>query len=153
MSISDKYEFETMEYGVTGWDGILNTNFQKMEEHMNAIRVGTLGETVAAYKAVYLASTGKWMKAISTGIATSTPAMGITLNAGVLNDSVRIQRVGRLINTGWTWTPGRPVYLSESVAGDITQTAPAGAYVQVLGYAEETDRLFLEGNIQFNDVL
>jgi hypothetical protein len=139
------YDLDLLDYGTTGWDVLLNADLQKIETFLTARRLVTLGETIAAYTPVYMASSGKVLKAQAA--STTFPAVGITLDAGVLDDAVRMQRQGLVTNAAWTWTVGGRVYLSTSVAGGLTQTKPANNE-QVVGIAGPlTTQIYLEGNI------
>ena len=45
-----KYDLETIAYSVTGWNGILTTDIEKVEDHLHSRLLGTLGETVAGLR-------------------------------------------------------------------------------------------------------
>lgn len=138
------YEFDSCDYGVTNWHTLLEANMQKVEAHICSRRLGTLGEAVSANVPLYLKSDGKWYKARNDGVR--QPCLGFSIESGVLDDQIRIQRKGEITNAAWALTIGSPVYVSDVTAGEITQTPPA-TYRQVLGYATAATKFYLEGNI------
>lgn len=145
---TDKYEFEDIDYGVVGWDGLLQTFIDKVELHLHSRRLGTLAVSVSAYEMGYINGDGKWAKAQAIGDH-KQPSLGMFLEAGIADDQVRIQRRGPVTNIAWNWTMGTPVYLSNSVAGGLTQTLPH-KNIQVIGYPTSATTLFLEGNINID---
>lgn len=141
---TDKYDLHTIDYSVAGWDSILATDMEKLDDVVATRIFGTIGETVAAYQAVYVKSDGKFWLAKGDGIL--QPALGIMIESGVADDEKRIQRVGEITNVAWTWTIGGYIYLDPDTAGSLTQTEPA-ANAQVLGIALSATTMF------FNSIL
>jgi hypothetical protein len=140
---TDKYAFDEIEFSTQGWDVIMNAAIEKMDEIVHTNLVVTLGENVNAYQAVGIfAGETKFKKAQANG--TLQPMIGISLMNGVLDDEILIQRVGPITNSGWSWTPGSPVFLSESVAGSLTQTPST---IQFIGMAISATTIILNGNI------
>jgi hypothetical protein len=139
-----KYEFDSCDYGVTNWHTLLQANMEKVEAAICARRLGTLGETVTANMPLYLKSDGKWYKARNDGVR--QPCLGFSVEAGVADEQIRIQRRGTLTDVTWAFTPGAPVYVDPATAGTLTQTPP-GSYRQLLGYAISATSFYLEGNI------
>lgn len=131
---TDKYDLHTIDYSVQGWDAILATDMEQLDDVIPARVLGTLGETVASYQAVYLkASDSKWHLAKADGVLQGF--VGIALEAGDEDDPIRIVKLGEIVNAAWAWANiGQPVYLSPSTAGALTQTKPAGN-VQIVAYA------------------
>lgn len=118
---TDKYDLHTIDYSVQGWNTIMSTDMEILDNEVNTRLIGTLGETVASGGAVYLNSDGKYYNALANN--TKQPTMGLVVEPGVLDDSVRIQRVGEITNTGWSWgTVGDPVFLSPTTSGVLTDT-------------------------------
>lgn len=110
-------------------------------------RSGIAGETITAGQPIYLAATGKYMKADSnSGTALAKTAVGIALHGASLNQPLTIQYEGD-ITIGATLTAGARYYLSET-AGGIQPEADLGAGEDVclLGLAKSTTVLSL--NIQ-----
>ncbi len=136
---TNKYDLHTAEYSVSGWDAILSADMEALDEIINSRVIGQLGETVAAYQALYLAADGKWYKAQADG--TKQPAQGLAVESGDADDEIRIYRLGEAENEDWTWTIG-PVYLDADTAGALTQTRPA-RYPQLIGYAVSATVLYL----------
>lgn len=113
---------------------------------------GTAGETIAAGKAVYLASASKkWMLADSnSATAEARKATAIALNGASLNQPIAVAKAGD-ITIGATLTPGAAYYLSDTPGG-ICPLADVGAgeYVCMLGLAKSAAVLTLD--IQFPGV-
>lgn len=144
MTILDKYEVETIDYGTTGWNGIHSSNMQKLEDHLHTRLLVTVGENVSAYDAVYPGASGKFWKAKAQ--PGKCPAIGLVIEAAVADaTNIRVQRVGPITNVGWSWTPYQYVYLSRSTPGGLTQTE--GANCQLIGWAESATKIILFGNV------
>jgi len=60
---------------------------------------------------------------------------GVTLNAvSAAEQEIQLRRLGEIADSGWTWTPGAPIYLSTN--GVLTQTySSSWAFVLVVGTA------------------
>lgn len=56
---------------------------------------------------------------------TTVGLAGITLTAGT---TVNARFAGRMIDAGWTWTPGLPIYCGAN--GVLTQTPPATGWLR-----------------------
>jgi hypothetical protein len=131
---TDKYDLHTVDYSVQGWDAIMTTDMEKIDDMIPTRILGTLGETVTAYQALYLkAADSKWWKAQADGA--KQPCLGLAIEGGSADDEIRIHRMGEITNAGWSWaTIGAPIYLDASTAGAMTQTKPS-ANIQIVGYA------------------
>lgn len=144
-----KYGLHEIEYSVAGWDTIMNSDMQKLDEVIHTNITVTLGETVAQYEAVGIFSgETKYKKAKSGG--NLQPALGLALAAGILDDEINIQRVGPITNASWSWTVGKPVFLSPSVAGGLTQ-APSGT-TQLMGIAHSATTIILNGAYNYSSL-
>jgi len=132
---NDKYDLHDIEYSVQGWDAILATDMQAINDNLTARILGILGETVLAYKALYLKpSDHVWWKAQADGV--KQPCLGIAVEGGIVTNEIRIHRMGEITNAAWTWAIlGGPIYLDASTAGEMTQTKPAVPNPQIVGYA------------------
>jgi hypothetical protein len=146
MAITDKYGFETISYSNTGWNGLLTTFIQKVEAYLWSRLYEQLGEPVSAGDALYLDTDGKMYQAQANG--TKMPMLGIAVEAGVANDYIRIQRAGKIVNTGWSLTTGGKVWLSTFTAGAITQVEPNAGYIQLIGMAMSPTVILLTGDIR-----
>jgi len=94
------------------------------------------GGTVAYGDVVYLANSGKWIKATANSEATSVSDLGIALSAGAVDEAGTVLKLGYVENPAWTWTVGTPVYLSPITPGAMTQTRPSGTgtVLRIVGY-------------------
>lgn len=141
---TDKYDLETIAYGTSGWNGILSTDIQKVDDHMHTRILVTLGENVLAYEALApdKSGDGKFYKALAN--ITRQPSWGLAVEAGSADGQIRIQRIGPITNAGWSWTPGKYIYLSDITPGALTQTPPAdGREIQIMGFAETATKVLL----------
>lgn len=143
MGFSDKYELEDLaSYTVTGWNGILSTNIQKIDHFLNTYVEVVLAEVVAKYKTVALDRDGLGIKAQANGV--KQPSLGLAIEAGGVGDTIRVKRCGPITNTDWSWgTVGKPVYPSTTVAGELTQEVPL-VDQQVLGTVMAADKILLD---------
>lgn len=145
---TDKYDLHTISYSVQGWDNIFSTDIEQLDDIIHSRILATLGETVAISDTLYLDTDGKYYKAQSDG--TQQPAMGLSLETGVLNDSIRIQRIGPITDATWTWSvKGAPVFLSSSTAGGLTETEPT-TNAQTIGRVLSATSIYID--IEFDTV-
>ena len=142
---TDKYDLHTIDYSVQGWDSILSTDMEKLDSVIHSRLLTTLGETVAAKKAVYIPrGNTKYFKAQAN--QSRQPALGITVEAGVLDSQVRIQATGLITDMSWAWVTGKPVFLSPDTPGELTQVPPASGK-QVMGMPVTATTIVLSGTI------
>jgi len=142
MATTDKYDLEEVSYGTQGWNGILTTNLEKVDDHLHTRLLITLGETVVKGDALYLDHISeKWKKAQGDG--SKQPMRCFATEAGVLDDEIRGQRVGPMTKSGWAFQVGYNLYLSTAVAGAITHNKP-GSNIQVVGWASGAAELFID---------
>lgn len=138
---TDKYDLHTIDYSVQGWDTIMATDMEKLDDIIHSRGKGTAGETIAQYDAVYLESDGKFDKALADG--TQQPAWGLAIESAVLDDDFRFQRSGPITNAGWSWgTIGAKVYLDPTTPGALTDSAPSADY-QMIGFVLSATSIFL----------
>ncbi len=135
-----KYDLHTIEYSVQGWDAIMSSDMEKIDNFMPTRIIGILGENISAYQALYQKSTDrKWYKALADGI--KQPCLGIAVEGGSAGDSIRIHRMGEITNNNWSWTGG-PVYLSNTTPGGLTETKPS-ENSQLIGYSLSSTKLLV----------
>lgn len=147
---TDKYEFETIPVGTTGWNGVLTTNLEAVDDYLHTYLEVTLGEAVSAYDALYCHTDGKFYKAQADG--TQQPAVALATEAGAADATIRIQRIGPITNASWSWTVGSAVYLSGATEGALTQTQPASK-VQRIGVALSATKLLVLPESRFLEFL
>lgn len=143
MGFSAKYLLEDLaSYTVTGWNGILSTNIQKIDHFLATYIEVVLAETIAKYETVALDRDGEGIKAQANGV--KQPSLGLAIEAGIAGDTIRIKRCGPITNTNWAWgTVGKPVYLSTTITGGLTQTVPL-VDQQVIGTVVAADKILLD---------
>ena len=105
----------------------------------------TFGETVAnAYGLVfYQAADGKLYQAQANAETTVAGVLYLCADAATVKDTVgNALAQGRAEKTGWSWTVGKLVYVSPTVAGGLTQTVPTGTQkIRPVGFATKTDQI------------
>ena len=141
MTTTIKYDLDLTDYGTTGWNAILKGSIEDIDDFLHTRILATLGETVAAYEAVYLKSDGKYW--LAQGAAGMIPCRGIAIEGGSADAQKRIARLGPLTNGSWSWsTVGGRIYVSTSTPGALTQTKPT-AFAQCVGLALSTTSMFV----------
>ena len=105
----------------------------------------TFGETVAnAYGLVfYQAADGKLYPAQANAETTVAGVLYLCADAATVKDTVgNALAQGRAEKTDWSWTVGKLVYVSPTVAGGLTQTVPTGTQkIRPVGFATKTDQI------------
>lgn len=139
-----KYDLHTIDYSVQGWDSILATDMEILEDVIGTRILGVLGETVAVYAPVMLKSDGLFYNAKADG--TLQPGVGIARQTGNVGDTICIQYHGEISTATWTWTIGAPVYVSSASAGELTQTEPTNGNIVPVGYAISATCIYVESN-------
>ena len=62
--------------------------------------------------------------------------------ATVINTTGNALAQGRAEKTDWSWTVGKLVYVSPTVAGELTQTVPTGTHqIRPVGFATRSDQI------------
>ena len=122
MPFTDKYDLEEISYGVSGWNGILTTDLQILDDVIHTRYESTVGEAVAAYTTVEIRSDGKVYNSLTTLSGTDYVPIGIMIEAGVLDETKRAQISGLIVNNSWSWTPGDRLYTHRTVSGTLTDT-------------------------------
>ena len=105
----------------------------------------TFGETVAdAFGLVfYQAADGKLYRAQANAETTVAGVLYLCADAATVEDTVgNALAQGRAEKTGWSWTVGKLVYVSPTVAGGLTQTVPTGTQkIRPVGFATRSDQI------------
>ena len=136
-----KYDLHTIDYSVQGWDAILAADMEKIDDLMPTRMIGTLGETVAAYEALYQEQLdGKWELALADG--SKQPCLALAVEGGDEDDEIRLHLVGEITNEAWSWELGKPVYLDPDTPGALTQTRPI-INAQIIGYAVSATTIYM----------
>jgi hypothetical protein len=142
--ITKKYALEKVPFLITEWNAILAANMNALDNIIQTrIRPAGAGQTLANGDAVYIndAALMDRIKKARANASSTMPCIGLVID--VIDDWVRIQRVGLFKKTGWTWTVGGRVFVSPDIAGALTQTKPTNGYAQPVGIAWAADTIFL----------
>jgi hypothetical protein len=143
---TEKYEFGNVSIGTTGWNAILDANVTKTEAHLHSRLLLTAGEDISEWEAVCIGPDGDVILAQAGPTSSRKPAIGLAIEDVLEDNTFRVQRVGEVENTSWSWSNiGKPVYLS-TTQGELTQTKP-DADIQVIGIATAATKILLLGNV------
>jgi len=150
MTTTPLYELEKIDYSTTGWNGIVSANMDKIEAYLGSRFLVTLGESVEKHEAVYLdPADGKAYKAKAIADGSKQPALGLAVDPGDLDEQIRLQRVGIIQDSNWSFSTGVLYFLSQNTAGALTSSAlqtvtdeqftaaSAGSYVSLANGAIE----------------
>jgi hypothetical protein len=147
---TDKYEFDNVSIGTTGWSGIMDSNIIKYDFHLHTRLEVTLEQGVGEAQAVCLGPGGKGRLARRGSDSDRKPALGVAIESGLVDDEIRIQRVGPFTSDVYNFTKiGRPVYLGDT-QGSLIQTRPADD-IQFIGIATAATTILLGGNVMVED--
>jgi hypothetical protein len=147
---TDKYGFENVSIGTTGWNGIIDNNTDDFDLHLHTRILVTLEQSVGVGQTVCLGPGGKGRLARRGSDSDRKPALGVAIEGGLVDDEIRVQRVGPFTSGVYSFTKiGRPVYLGDT-QGSLTQTRPADD-IQFIGIATATTTILLGGNVMVED--
>ena len=105
---------------------------------------GIGGEVVQPYRLVYLGGSDLWYAADADD-ASKMPALGLVTDTLNIGQRGRILLFGFVQNNLWSWTPGSPLYASQT-PGLMTHTAPGGHVTQLVGYAVTATTVYFFGS-------
>jgi hypothetical protein len=115
---------------------------------MAPIEVGAIDTTlnaaaaVSGHRAVALLGDGRVRHADPADIADAHRVIGVSLNAAVANDPVKVRRFGDVADASLSFSTGAPVFVG--AGGALTQTAPVApgsAFLLRIGAATATNAL------------
>ena len=91
-------------------------DIDSLRENLNDVTVleGQAGEALSQFETVYLADDGKWYKTDATEFESSWGQIGIAIDAIGSGATGRVQVAGKVTNPGWSLTPARSIYLSDT---------------------------------------
>lgn len=99
------------------------------------------GENLSGERIVYASSSTEVKYADKNSIYDCNSIIGITLHAASINDSIKCQTSGILINDAWNWTPSFPIFLGNN--GLITQSPPTTGIMVELGVAISSTAIYI----------
>ena len=139
---TEKYDLDLVELSLTGWNQILKGSIEDIDNFMQTRILATLGETAAKGEVVYLKSDGKYWK--GKAVVGQQPSRGMAIEGGNADEEIRIQRIGPITVTGWSFTgdPGDKLYVDPTTDGAITETRPF-EFAQTIGYILSSDSAYL----------
>jgi hypothetical protein len=101
----------------------------------------TAGEILGGNRVVRIADDGTIYYASCAEITHRSRIVGITRGALALAASGDVQTYGLMIEPGWTWTIGSPIYLTTN--GNLTQTPPSSVFLIEVGYPMSATSMFI----------
>ena len=118
-----------------------------LRDGSGAFIIGKAGEALANRDLVYPNASGEWMKA-DANVVTDMPVIGMALGPIISGNYGKILLRGFIGLASWTWTPGSALYATNT-AGVISDTPPTLGIRQTVGYALESDLIYLDrGSIE-----
>lgn len=102
----------------------------------------TAGQDMSALLVVYEDMFGDVWPADAAVEADVLALLGVTVTAAQGGQPINVQRLGVIDDSGWSWTPGRRVYLAGQ-GGRLTQDPPVSGYDVLIGVALSQTRLLL----------
>ena len=101
----------------------------------------TAGKALGGHRGVLVRGDGQvWLA--SPGDPDVDATIGVTLGATEQGALATVQRLGEVVEAGWAWVPGLPVWLGE--AGVLTQALPQAGALLRIGTATAATRLFVD---------
>ncbi len=140
-TFSKHFNLEKPAQGTQNWDTLMNENIDLIEK--GPTLKATAGITLSANKVVYLDDSYQFQ--LATAVAGSTASarhVGFTTNTINQNVEGYARHSGYHDDPDWSFIPG-PVYLSESVAGDVTQAGPTTGLTVMVGFAIQTNEILI----------
>ncbi len=142
MTFTKHNDLELQAQGVEGWGNGMNTNFGLME--LGATIKGVTGLTVSAGEVGYFTSDFKFEKALADVVGTLSSEWAGFFTTDIGQGIQGFARhTGYISSPNWSFTSG-PVYLSDSTAGAITQTAPSVESRYMVGWAIQTNEILIK---------
>jgi hypothetical protein len=147
-----KYGFGNVSIGMQGWNGVLDDNMEDIDDLLHTYLELTCGESLGIGTAVCLMP-GNIAKYARTGSTSERkPALGIAIENKLLDETIRVRRVGPMTWAGWSFSLiGRPVYL-DTTNGALTQTRPTSD-IQLIGIATSATSMLILGNVLVDEYL
>jgi|GEM_PF-1599819 len=114
----------------------------------------TAGEALSKYDVCYRDVTTTKVKKAQANAAGTVPALYMALADIAQDASGPFLAIGRIANSGWGWTIGDELLVSDDVAGGMTQTLPAdpGDQVQRVGMAESATVVYFKPDVTVVEV-
>ena len=106
------------------------------------VDTGVAGENISALQLVYLSDSDTFMVADNDNYPTAVCA-GIALNAATIGSSLDVQLFGKHEDPFWNFTLNEPLFLSDSVAGQTTETEPTNNHLVRIGHSLGSGAIFI----------
>jgi hypothetical protein len=125
------------------------TDINASGEWSGLYRWGTAGEALSKYDICYRDVTSGNLKKAQANAAGTMPGLFMALEDIANGAEGKFLCTGFITNSGWAWTIGDELLVSDTVAGGITQTLPAdpGDQVQRVGMAESATVIYFKPDV------
>jgi hypothetical protein len=147
MSTSNKFDWDLVDYGTVGWNGILQSFQVGVDKELKTLFTGTAcTSNLDQDDVVYLDASGEYRRAKAA--AGKLPAAGIAIASAASATQVIIRRLGPYTPGGAMSAlslggkNGQRVYIDASVAGGWTLTKPA-EHSQAIGRVMNSSTIFI----------
>lgn len=97
------------------------------------------GENISANKVIYINEDA--YLASSDQASHRDRIAGLSVASALTGASIKIRTFGEQYNNTWSWDVTKPIFCG--VGGELTQTAPVSGFVQIIGTAIDTNRIFI----------
>lgn len=102
------------------------------------------GGALSGHMIVTRNSSGDLVYASNNDPANLNAPLWMTVNAGLVSESVQVLMFGEFQEPSWTWIPGEPIYLG--INGVMTQVVPVtpSIFLAQVGYATGTTSIYFD---------
>jgi hypothetical protein len=103
----------------------------------------TAAGNLSGHRVVKVIPDGRVAYANASEDGDASTVLGVTTNAAADGAEINVRVLGEVVEFGWSWTAGLPVWLGDG--GHLTQTPPAppAAFSLVVGFAVAPDTIFV----------
>ena len=135
----------TGQVGAAGAQGLQGLQGQQGIPGGNVPHTGVAATGIAAFQVLGTVAAGNGAVQVQP-VSSATPGqagtvVGIATDAGSTGQTVSYVDGGPIANAAWSWVPG-PVFFDNN--GQLTQSAPAGGFVQSVGRAIDAHTIAVE---------
>src|SRR5271157_3194284 len=99
----------------------------------------TCGMNISAFQVVAVRGDGLAYVADAAAVADADRVIGMAITSATAGNPVSVQQAGKIDNVGWSFTPGKTVYLG--LSGAPTESLNVGAFQLPVGVALSASNL------------
>ncbi len=128
---------ETTEINTIKQFEVLNVS---LTDNSKVVNQYVAGEAINGHRAVVIVGS-KLYHADCTNLNHINKVIGVSLNAGSINDTISVQSAGDVVQNSWGLTQDSYYYFDN--VGMITTIKPTSKFIQILGYAKDSNTLVI----------